>query len=190
MFKRPSDFPKFLLQCDISVVPAVFFNNLKSESKSFLKKNIRIKQLLEDYFCEDNYFYAMKDGETLSFKDFMDGIENDDDLENKTEIIDILNKNKHLWRTLEKGIMSEHIFELWTSRTCNHCGSRNTVRPVQEFLFCCECHKGFDADKNGCAGIAQRFVSKYAKDELAVTKDDLWLKPSMSLEAPCGSEGI
>ena len=40
-----------------------------------------------------------------------------------------------------------------------------------------------NADKNGCAGIAQKFMSKYATDELAVTKDDLRIEPSMSLEA-------
>lgn len=83
----------------------------------------------------------------------------------------------------QKGILSEHIFESWTSRTCNFCGSINTVRPVQEFVFCCECLNGFDADENGCAGIARRLLSKNAIDELAVTKDDLRLKPSMSLEA-------
>jgi len=62
------------------------------------------------------------------------------------------------------------------------CGSINTVRPIQKALFCYNCLNGFDADKNGCAGIAQKFLSMYAIDELAVTKDDLKLKPSMSLE--------
>lgn len=87
----------------------------------------------------------------------------------------------------QKGIRTEEIFESWTSKTCSHCGSRNTDRPCQEAIICYDCLNGFDADKNGCAGIAQRFMSRNATDGLAVTKDDLGLKPPMSLEAPCES---
>lgn len=76
-------------------------NGLKNETKVFLKENPKIKQLLNNYFDVENCFDACKCGETLTFKTFMDDIENDDDIENKSEIIDILNKNKHLWRTIE-----------------------------------------------------------------------------------------
>lgn len=75
---------------------------LKSEAKQFLKDNPKIKKIVEDYFSEDNCFYAMKDGEILSIKNLIIDLKTDDALENKSEIIDILNKNKHLWKTIER----------------------------------------------------------------------------------------
>lgn len=83
----------------------------------------------------------------------------------------------------EKGMMSKQIFEGWTSRTCSNCGSTNTVRAVQEAIFCYDCMNGFDADKNACVNLSRKFLSKSAKAELAVTRDDLGLNPSLSLEA-------
>ena len=79
-------------------------NGLKLESKKFLKEKPRINRLLKNYFDEDNYLDAWKCGETLTFKIFISALENDDGLENKAEIIDILKKNKYLWATLEKEI--------------------------------------------------------------------------------------
>jgi len=87
----------------------------------------------------------------------------------------------------EKGIEFNRMFESWTSKKCSNCGSYNTTRPVQEAIFCYDCLQGFDADMNACPNMASRYLSKNATDELAITKDDLKIKPSMSLEAPCES---
>ncbi len=78
-------------------------NGLKSEAKKLLAENPKIRKILSDYFDIDNVVYAMKCNESLSFKTFMTALNNDKwNIENKAEIIEILNKNKHLWKTIER----------------------------------------------------------------------------------------
>jgi hypothetical protein len=80
-------------------------NGLKSDAKKFLTENPKIKKILSKYFDFDNVFHALKCGTSLSFETLMNDLnDNDWNLENKTEIIEILNKNKHLWKTIERGL--------------------------------------------------------------------------------------
>jgi len=78
-------------------------NGLKSEAKKFLAENPKIKKILLKYFDDDNVFHALKCGVSLSFKTLMVDINDVNwNIENKTEIVEILNKNKHLWKTIER----------------------------------------------------------------------------------------
>jgi hypothetical protein len=80
-------------------------NDMKIETKKFLTENPKIKRILSNYFSVENELDALKNGESLSFESLMEDL-NDDDwiIENKTEIIEILNKNKHLWKTLRRDL--------------------------------------------------------------------------------------
>lgn len=77
-------------------------NGLKSEAKKFLAENPRIKKILYKYFDADNILHALKCGVSLSFETLLNDLNDDWDMENKAEVVEILNKNKHLWKTMER----------------------------------------------------------------------------------------
>jgi uncharacterized protein YdcH (DUF465 family) len=77
--------------------------NLKGEARRFLRKNPEIAKMLDDYFSVDNCLYAAKGGETLSIGSLLEDLKRDN-LPNREEIIAKLVANKHLWRTLERGV--------------------------------------------------------------------------------------
>lgn len=74
-------------------------NTRKSQAKRFLKEHPEIKKLLDDYFSDQNYLYALKDGENIDMDTFMKSLEEDDEA-NHQEAIKLLNDNKELWRNL------------------------------------------------------------------------------------------
>lgn len=72
-------------------------NARKGKAKSFLKDNPLIKKLLDDYFCEQNYLYAAKDGEDINMKTFLAMLEQEG---NHQEVIDKMNENEDIWKNL------------------------------------------------------------------------------------------
>jgi len=76
-------------------------NHLKITTKTFLKDNPSIKKMLSGYFSVDNIFRSLKEGDSLSMKTFVDDLRREG---GNDEIITILNRNKHLWNTIEKEI--------------------------------------------------------------------------------------
>ena len=70
----------------------------QNKAKKFLDENLQIKQLLEDYFSEQNYFYALKDGKELTMESFLMALDKD----NFQGIIKKLCENKYIWRNILK----------------------------------------------------------------------------------------
>lgn len=74
-------------------------NEKKNQAKKFLKAHPEIKKLLDEYFSAQNYLYAAKDGEEINMNTFLKALEQDDE-NNHSETIKLLNDNKILWRNL------------------------------------------------------------------------------------------
>lgn len=74
-------------------------NAKKAQAKKFLKEHPEIKRLLDSYFSEQNYLYAIKDREEINMDTFLKALEEDDET-NHQEAIKLLNDNKELWRNL------------------------------------------------------------------------------------------
>ena len=71
-------------------------NAKKAQAKKFLKEHPEIKKLLDDYFSDKNYLYALKDGEDIDMNTFLKALKEDDET-NHQEVIKLLNDNKELW---------------------------------------------------------------------------------------------
>ena len=70
----------------------------QNKAKKFLDENPQIKQLLGDYFSEQNYLYALKDGEEITMESFLMALDKD----NLPGIIKKLCENKDIWRVILK----------------------------------------------------------------------------------------
>lgn len=70
------------------------FAKQKQEIKQFLKDNADIKEVLDLYFNETNSLYRLKDREETSIENLLDAIKD------RSDVIEKLNKNKHLWKRL------------------------------------------------------------------------------------------
>jgi len=65
------------------------------------------------------------------------------------------------YKCQEIGVKSiKKINELWTSKTCHKCGSRNTRRETQANFKCYNCGLNYNADVNGAINIAKRYWIK------------------------------
>jgi transposase len=77
----------------------------------------------------------------------------------------------------KQGILSEAPMELWSSRTCHRCGSRNTERLTQSIFHCWNCELIYNADFNSGINIGSRFLptatTRQATDDLAYAGDEL-----------------
>lgn len=73
-------------------------NAKNNKAKKFLKENPQIKRLLDEYFSAQNYLYAFKDGGELTMESFLELLEEEGNL----EIMQKLNDNKDIWRSLLK----------------------------------------------------------------------------------------
>lgn len=71
-------------------------NAKKNKAKKFLKENPQIKRLLDNYFSAQNHLYAFKDGEKLTMESFLEVLKQ----EGNFEIIQKLNNNKDIWKSL------------------------------------------------------------------------------------------
>lgn len=71
---------------------------LEHEAKKFLKENLGIKKLLNEYFSDDNLLYALKDRRKISFDTLLAELK-DSPIENR-DIIDKIESVKHLWNSM------------------------------------------------------------------------------------------
>jgi hypothetical protein len=71
---------------------------LEREAKKFLKENPDIKKLLNEYFSENNWIWALKDRRELSFDTLITELR-DDSVENR-DIINKIEGAKHLWKSM------------------------------------------------------------------------------------------
>jgi len=93
------------LHKDMVTNPAYWFyknkgklKTLEKEAKKFLKENPDIKKLLNEYFSENNWIWALKDRRELSFDTLITELR-DDSVENR-DIINKIEGAKHLWKSM------------------------------------------------------------------------------------------
>jgi transposase len=74
------------------------------------------------------------------------------------------------------GIPSEAPEELWSSRTCHRCGSRDTERLTQSVFRCWNCELIYNADYNAAINIGSPFLpmatTRQATDDLAYARNE------------------
>jgi transposase len=74
------------------------------------------------------------------------------------------------------GVPTEAPDERWSSRTCHHCGSRNTERITQSIFHCWNCELIYNADFNSSINIGSPFLptatTRQATDDLAYAGDE------------------
>ena len=71
---------------------------LENEAKKFLKENPDIKKLLKEYFSDDNYIWALKDRQEISFDTLLIELK-EKPVENRDAITKIEGA-KHLWKSI------------------------------------------------------------------------------------------
>jgi len=88
----------------------------------------------------------------------------------------------------ERGVPTEAVEELWSSRTCWKCGSRKTERINQSTIWCWNCCKYFNADYNAALNIGLPFLAKaaarWAEVEPAQTGDEQARDSSLRARKP------
>jgi len=79
------------------------------------------------------------------------------------------------YKALSKGIRVVYVNPAYTSKECNRCHSRNTIRH-SGFFECKDCGHSLDSDINGARNIAQRYMRNMCKavvnTPVGLTSDD------------------